>query len=786
MKTRTRLISIAALIGLLGVIGSAGADSGPGAPVASRPVARGGGAYIPTPPSINGPWPKTVDGQISDWPYETSRFAGITTYSRGELVYQDYINDAYGADDGRDARRVAVHDQAVALVPETYRAEPAQQYVPDEVGVPVPDELAASMNYGDMPHQDEADLEELRLGADSDYLYVMARTTTMKSPVRTSLLLLIDNGPGGTYTIPFNAHITSDKADIAVLLSDDKGWIANLATNVTTALPSGDVASDPTGFKNALEARIALSGLGTIDQVAAATGLDGNSGSLTDVTSGNSLANVAFRPTEPVRGNWFDKQQALALYNHNIDGFFQAVDVAGMQAGMGRLFQPGPGYHSRIFVSSPTISTEGGENGIFQHYGLYIPTTYAAPWAPLQFWLHWRGGRAHTAAAVSPRIFQHYGEDQGSIVVSPNGRGTSRWYIGQGLVDFQEVWDDLMWPGAPVVVDPNRVYVTGHSMGGWGSQLLTILYPDRFAAAAPVSGPVTQGAWTGADFPGCDSFRSGEYTPCYIEANGGKARIQHTRRLLENVRNVPWAILTGNADELVPYAGVAQQASRLQDLGYRYRLYSFPNYEHYSLPLVDEWAEAARYEHQFTRNPNPARVSYIRDMPFEITVETIANDGIPLSFDFDKAYWMSELTPTNTTTGVAKFEGTSLAIPSVPYLKLPEAGGPSAIGQTGPFDMVGQSWLPDPLAATPATSNGFSLALTGVSAVRLDLARMSIDTAQSVGGTVTSNTPLALRLAGAWPSLPTVTVNGSPVGATYTGGILRFSLGTGTSNISVL
>ena len=53
---------------------------------------------------------------------------------------------------------------------------------------------------------------------------------------------------------------------------------------------------------------------------------------------------------------------------------------------------------------------------------------------------------------------------------------------------------------------PKETFVTGHSMGGWASYLLPIEHPDWFAAAFPASGPVTQGAYTGIDFKGCDKY----------------------------------------------------------------------------------------------------------------------------------------------------------------------------------------------------------------------------------------------------------------------------------------
>ena len=223
---------------------------------------------------------------------------------------------------------------------------------------------------------------------------------------------------------------------------------------------------------------------------------------------------------------------------------------------------------------------------------MYLPSTYEAGTAsPLQFWLHWRGGSANAGAALAPRLFEELGEKVGTIVVSPRGRGTSRWYVGKGHVDFRQVWRDVH---ASFTVDRARTYVAGHSMGGWGSFLLTILYPDRFAAALPASPPVTQGMWTGLDFAGCDDYEAGGYTPCYGGANDGDARVQHTRRLLENVRHVPWAIYHGAADELVPVSGVTRQVERLVQLGYRHRYYLFPAQEHYGPPITDEWSEGAR------------------------------------------------------------------------------------------------------------------------------------------------------------------------------------------------
>ena len=75
--------------------------------------------------------------------------------------------------------------------------------------------------------------------------------------------------------------------------------------------------------------------------------------------------------------------------------------------------------------------------------------------------------------------------------------------------------------------------------GGWAGGLAIVVASaaprlERFAAAAPVAGPVTQGAWTGADFDGCEDMQFEDYSPCYISANESRPRDQHTRKILEN------------------------------------------------------------------------------------------------------------------------------------------------------------------------------------------------------------------------------------------------------------
>ncbi len=734
------------------------------------------------------PAERVVDGEISDWQGVAPGLAGASLYSAGEYVYNDHLFDAYGADDGGDVERAQVDGPLHETVPQTYRTEAVYQanQVDDTAELPL---LNGEEMYGDAGLQDRADLVEVRLGADNANVYVLAKTTTMLDADDVAMLLLADAGPGpGDADVGFGSGLRTDRADVAIFLADGRGEAVDLATGATSSVP---VAANASGWTNVIEAAVPRSLIeanGHKLRIALGAGVRDGDG-FKDLTGQGNLANVAFRPDEPVRV-FFDKQQAFALHDGSIDAFFTQVHLTRLEDGWTQRIVPGAGYHERLFRSSEDISVERGMDGVWQNYGVYLPSAYDGEEPlPLQLWMHWRGGKTHSAATLTPRVFRDMGEARGGVVVAPRGRGTATWYLGKGQADFLEVWDDAFDSFA---LDADRVYVSGHSMGGWASWLLPILYPDRFAGTFPVAPPVTQGAWTGVDFEGCDDFRWEEepdYTPCYVESNGGNARVQHTRRLLDNLRNVPLSIFHGAADELVPVAGVTQQAVRLQELGYRHRYYLFPNYEHYSHPLVDEWIEGVRYLDAFTRDPNPSHVTYIRDMPFERTVETGPNQSNPttgLSFDFDSAYWMSELTPDDLTDGVARFDGRSLALVQAPVVNAPEAGGPAAPGQAGPYVMTGRSWLTDPLATTPTTSNAFDVSLDGATKVRLDVVRMRIVPTQAVTGHVDTALPLEMQLSGFPDGSYTVEVDGVSAAQESADGLLTITVPAGPHTVAVV
>jgi hypothetical protein len=731
---------------------------------------------------------RRVDGNPIDWTGRLPGFGGAEMYSHGELVYEDHVFDAYGPTNSYDAARLSVMDPAVSAVPEFYRLDPAYQYLPGEFGVPT-GPLQAGTNYGKDPMEDQADLSQVRLGTDAHHaLWLLARTTTMDDAhPATALLVLLRTRPvSASYKVPFNSGLTTSRANIAVFLHGSHGaWVDLAHPSVVHVLPAGSVATDARGYDNAIEARLPASLLGGRRDhlgVAVAAGLANASGTaLATLPLAPNVANVAFRTHEPAR-DWWDKDQALELFKGTMDEFFTTANLDRMAAGANQRYVPGPGYHDRIFTSTANISKEQGNDGILQHYGVYLPSDYRpGHLTPTQYWFHFRGGNAHIAAAVVPGVIWDMGEYEHSIVITPDGRGEAGWYVGESQEDVLQVWADShrLFP-----IDRDRTYIAGHSMGGWASYLLPLEHPDWFAAAFPASGPVTQGAYTGLYFKGCDRYVLGGDSACFTSANGGKPRDEYTEPLLTNLRWVPYAIYQGTNDELVPTTGVTLQVKRLHQLGFRYQYYLFPGQEHYGPPIADQWVQGADYEHQFVRNPNPPQVTYIRSMPFEHAVESVNSNGVRFHFPLDHAYWMSGLEPVNRKNGAAYFNGRSLAIPDPPHTLVPETGAPATAYQNYPYAMTGQAWRPDESAPTP-TSNSFTIALSGARAVTLDTTRMRLQDRGLVTGHVKTRSPLALTLRGRWPGRTVVRVDCHRADVYRSAGGLAIAIPAGHHTLSI-
>jgi predicted peptidase len=120
-------------------------------------------------------------------------------------------------------------------------------------------------------------------------------------------------------------------------------------------------------------------------------------------------------------------------------------------------------------------------------YLLYLPEGYGEEpdrhW-PLILFLHGRGESGSNLDRVKRHGLARR-LDEGlalpAIVVSPQCPAGGWWTTDVLSALLDEVSERY-------VVDPDRVYVTGLSMGGFGTWALALRYPDRFAAIAPVCG----------------------------------------------------------------------------------------------------------------------------------------------------------------------------------------------------------------------------------------------------------------------------------------------------------
>ncbi|MFY9611421.1 MAG: prolyl oligopeptidase family serine peptidase, partial [Blastocatellia bacterium] len=121
-------------------------------------------------------------------------------------------------------------------------------------------------------------------------------------------------------------------------------------------------------------------------------------------------------------------------------------------------------------------------------YRVYIPKSYdGASTKPLVVMLHGALGDEgyYFSGLFDPAVIKGEAERRGWILAGVNGRGRFSGYVGLAADDSFEV---VKCVTRDYRVDPSRVYLTGHSMGGFGTWLIASTKPELFAAIAPVSG----------------------------------------------------------------------------------------------------------------------------------------------------------------------------------------------------------------------------------------------------------------------------------------------------------
>ena len=775
---RSRLTAVVTAATALAALTAAAPGTVPDrGPVLSEPIGRG--QLVLDQPTTRTPSAKTVDGDASDWTGTGSGIGGSSVWDAGEHIHSDFLFDAHGADDGGDRARL---DDFAGLFYEETRTQRIDQLLRtsgSQLGVPDP--LGAPDEYGDVDGGlDVADLREVRWAASDDgaTLHLLASVTNLTDPARLGVLVLADRGLGGSREVGLGTGLTTERFDRAVLLTAGSVAGRDLASGADLDVAAVRTAVSAEGWENHLEAAIPaelLSADGpdgpTLD-VAVVTGRVEDDGSFTPL-------NAAYRHAEPLE-IFNDRLQALDLLAGTVDRFSSGpIAVADLVAGRTEaMLRPGPGYHEVQLRSSEDISRESGDDGVWQPYGLYVPSgfTPGTP-TPTTFWLHYRGGKAHSGVVINPRLVTQLGEEPTNLVVFPHARGTSEWYVTESQQDFWEVYADVH--GLFPEIDPQRRYLSGYSMGGYGSWLLATLYPDRFAAAFVQSGAVTQGMWVGG---GPDDEPDPTFGQGWVEANDGDARAQLTYRALESLRHVPFAIDHGSDDELVPVTGPERMALRLTELGYAHRFTRFAGYEHFTQAIVDEWADGAAYLQQHTAPVDPRQVTYAV-VPVLVWAVNNVDPPAGASFDFapDGAYWVDDVVardvpivdaasgrPADDAKAVVDLVAEPIAEPAT--AAIPDAGAASPPGHSTPYVRTGLQHLemPDPTGAlTPGVANALSGSLANVASVSVDAGRAALDLAEDAGSfafSLTTDGPTTVRLVDAAHGVRTL-VDGAPLEA---------------------
>ncbi len=184
-------------------------------------------------------------------------------------------------------------------------------------------------------------------------------------------------------------------------------------------------------------------------------------------------------------------------------------------------------------------------DGSVQYYGVRPPARTIEGRGALYLSLHGASVKAFGLVnAYTPR-------PDGWVVAATNRRPFGFDWEDWGRMDAMEV---LRTARKRFPVDPDRVYLTGHSMGGHGTWHVGVTHPGRFAALGPSAGWISFFSYGGAR---------------KMTGSGPQAILNRcmagsdTLALKENYRTLPVFIIHGAADDNVP---VRESRTMVQEL----------------------------------------------------------------------------------------------------------------------------------------------------------------------------------------------------------------------------
>lgn len=575
--------------------------------------------------------------------------------------------------------------------------------------------------YDDGERADNAaDIVEVRARADDDDLVVRVTLNTLRDHDTPVLGLALGSPGGEPVDWPNGAGVSSPwERFVTVLPNGDSAVLTTSDGDTTLATPTVDLDA------NTVE--LIVPGAAADDPVLRLTAGAGLWGDTSWTSAG--VIDLAFNShdQEPSGDNFRDVAQGAAISSGDVSAMHQDLDVTSLRDGKVEGPVREPGLYNAVFESRQDLG--GGYasgfptyRGKYQPYALWIPAgvDLDEP-TPLILILH-SLGQIHNQYN-SRTMYHQMGDGLGAVAITPLALGTGGWYLDEALVDTLEAWVDVT---GRFTIDPERTYSSGYSMGGYGTYRLGTLLPELLAAGVSWVGPPTNGIWTGSPTTNDPGL---------------------TYHQLENTNHVPFFIVHGTNDELVPVLGVTRQAERFKELGHEYRYALHPGQEHFSFAILDDWSRERTWVHGRRRVTDPARVTFkVRPHTwatpsgerFVATIGHLRDLATELGAALDGAYWVQDVVADGDGDVTGEVDLTSHAVRN----RVPELTEVMAVAVPGssPHVLTGQdrTFLP----VTP--ENRLSGTLSGVASLTVDLASTGLPLGVELD--ITTDVPVTITL----------------------------------------
>ena len=200
-------------------------------------------------------------------------------------------------------------------------------------------------------------------------------------------------------------------------------------------------------------------------------------------------------------------------------------------------------------------------------YQVFVPAGWnkRSKW-PVILFLHGAGERGddgvlETDVGLAHAIRQHSNSWSKFVVVMPQCRGQRFWteheMEGVALAALERTIKEFHG-------DRSRLYLTGISMGGYGTWSIASHHPDIFAALVPICG----GILAPRDLPELKTDLAADFDAY--------------RDTAQKIGKLPVWIFHGEADPVIPVEGSRKMAEAMKDVGADMRYTEYPGVQHNS------------------------------------------------------------------------------------------------------------------------------------------------------------------------------------------------------------